>query len=503
MEDREYIAIKERAADRLLAIPGVHTVGVGAKLTAGERTPTTAIRVYVTHKRPLAEIPEAERVPPEIEGVVTDVVEMPELKLQAVQPIFGISVSTPSPEDSREYRPLMGGTQITRSGGAGSGTLGCFCDVMGDASKIIALTCFHVVAESGKDNPARQLVGQPNGCSSSSASCDDIFGQVLDAQYDVDVDVALIQVNGGMQYRVEMQNSAPIVVHGIGPTPALGDEVTKRGAMTERTGGIVEDIHATGEVEHGKPLQRAYIGAILVKAKPGKSPGPSNFTREGDSGAAYLNAANQVIAIHFAGEQEWSVGTPIETIFNKFNGTPIITEVDDMPKLSDGPILPANRHIPLSVSSASAAGETRAVAHMTANPQPERVALMPQAAQRLEEVRQASKRGAWYADLYHRHGQEVADLVHKNRRVTVVWHRSGAAELAQSLARVFTQRGVTVPEQIQGRPIRACVEELAAALSRSGSSGLVADLRRALPTLPDLAGLTEGEIIERLRIEVT
>jgi V8-like Glu-specific endopeptidase len=493
MEDRDYIAVKERVADRLLAIPGVHAVGVGAKLTAGERTPATSIRVYVTQKRPLAEIPEAERVPPEIEGVKTDVVEWPIPTLQVVP---GISVSTSSPEDSSEHRPLRGGTQITRNGSSGAGTLGCFCDVTGDASKIIALTAFHVVAETATDNPAHQLVGQPSGCSSSSATCDDIFGQVLDGQYDEDVDVALIQINGAMQYLAEMQNSSPIVIHGIGPHPAKNDPVTKRGATTELTGGFVDDISIDGEAGAGTPLARSYKRAIRIMANLGASPGPSDFTRPGDSGSAYLNAAGQVVAIHFAGTAGTghSIGTPIETIVNKFNGVPIVP---------GGPTLPANRHIALSVSSASAAGETRTVAQMSANPQPERVALMPQAAQRLEEVRRSSQRGAWYADLFHRHGQEVADLVHKNRRVTVVWHRSGAAELVQGLVRAFTQRGVRVPEQIQGRPIRVCVEELAAALSRNGSSGLIADLRRALPTLPDLAGLTEGEIIERLRIEAT
>ena len=495
MEDRDYIAVKERVADRLLAIPGVHAVGVGAKLTAGERTPATSIRVYVTQKRPLAEIPEVERVPPEIEGVKTDVVEWPIPTLQVVR---GISVSIPSPEDSGEQRPLRGGTQITRNGSFGAGTLGCFCDVTGDGSRIIALTAFHVVAKSSTDNPNRELVGQPSGCNSSSATCDDIFGQVLDGQYDEDVDVALIQINGGMQYLAEMQNSSPspspIVVHGIGPHPAKNDPVTKRGATTELTGGFVDDVSIDGKTGAGTPLARSYKRAIRIMANLGASPGPSDFTRPGDSGSAYLNAANQVVAIHFAGTAGTghSIGTPIETIVNKFNGAPIVP---------GGPTLPANRHIALAVSSASKAGEKRTVAQMSANPQPERVALMPQAAQRLEEVRRSSQRGAWYADLFHRHGQEVADLVHKNRRVTVVWHRSGAAELVQSLMRVFTQRGVRVPEQIQGRPIGACIDELAAALSHNGSSGLVSDLRRALPTLPDVAGLTEIEIVERLRTE--
>jgi hypothetical protein len=487
MEDRDYIDVKERVADRLLAIPGVHGVGVGAKLTAGERTPETSIRVYVEQKRPLDQIPEAERVPTEIEGLKTDVVETP---IPVEEVVAGISESTPSPEDSSERRPLYGGTQITRHGGSGSGTLGCFCDLEKDEKKLIALTCRHVVAIDLADNPIKALVGQPNGCSSSSASCDDIVGEVLEAQYDEDVDVALVRVNGGLKCRIEMFNSSPIVVHGIGPHPAKNDEVTKRGRTTELTGGIVEDISHNGETK-----TRKYKRAIMVKANPGASPGPSDFTRPGDSGAAYLNAASQVVAIHFAGSGGFSYATPIETIIKKYNGEPIV---------EGGPTLPANRHVALSVSSAAAAGEDRTVVQMSASPPPsEQVMLMPQAAERLEEVRRSSKRGAWYADLYHRHGQEIADLVHKNRRVTVVWHRSGAAELAQSLVRVFTQRGVRVPEQIQGRPIGACVEELAAALSRNGSSGLVADLRRALPTLPDLAGLTEGEIIERLRIEVS
>lgn len=38
MDDRDYVAVKERVAESLLSIPGVHAVGVGDKLTRGERT---------------------------------------------------------------------------------------------------------------------------------------------------------------------------------------------------------------------------------------------------------------------------------------------------------------------------------------------------------------------------------------------------------------------------------------------------------------------------------
>ena len=36
-------------------------------------------------------------------------------------------------------------------------------------------------------------------------------------------------------------------------------------------------------------------------------------------------------------------------------------------------------------------------------------------------------------------------------------------------------------------------------LGRYGSSGLQADLQKALPTFPDIGGLRDEEIIERLR----
>jgi hypothetical protein len=490
MEERDYIAVKERVVDRLLAIPGVHAVGVGDKLTGGERTGETSIRVYVMRKRPLAEVVPEERVPPEIEGVRTDVVERP---MPVEEQVPGIPASAADREDAHEYRPVRGGTQLSRGGSSGAGTLGCICDVTGDATKVIALTCHHVVY-SPTSVPNHEEVGQPAGQSSSSASCDDIIGRALDAQYDEDVDVALIQLNGGTQYLAQIEGAG--VVHGAGPHPAKNDPVTKRGRSTGLTGGIVDDISTDGDINNPDgTVRRHYKRAIQVQANPDPAtPGPTDFTRAGDSGAAYLNAAGQVIGIHFSGAPGtgFSWCTPIENIINKFNGVAI----------DGGPTLPPARHVALSVSSAAAAGDVRTVpTAMTADEQP-RAVITPGAARRLEEeVRTSSRRGAWYADLYRRHGEEVAALVHKNRRVTVVWHRSGAAELAQWLVRTFSQQGIRVPEEIQGRPVRACVDDLAAALVRNGSSALIADLRSALPTLPDVAGLTDHEIIDRLRIE--
>jgi hypothetical protein len=476
LEEREYVDAKERNAARLLAIPGVHAVGVGDKLTAGERTSETAIRVYVESKRPLAEIPPEERVPPEIDGVKTDVVETP---TPTIEQTPGIPVGTER-EDTNEYRPVRGGTQLALNGGSGVGTLGCLLTVTG-SNQVLAMTNHHVVGGACNSTPSGQ-VGQPDGSSSSSDSCDDIIGTVLDAQCDVDVDVALIQLNGGMRWLAEIEQIG--IVTGQGAAPAMGDQVRKRGRTTSLTGGFVDDPNVSGSINnHDGTLHRNYVGAMRILPNPDPAnPGvATQWSRSGDSGSAVVNAAGQVVGLHFG---SGGLMIPIQTIITKF---------------ATG--VPAARQLQLAVATATAAGDVRTVA-MAAHEQEVRPLITPGEARRLEEeLRNASPRGAWYADLYRRHGEEVAALVHRNRRVTVVWHRSGAAELAQWLVRAFSRKDVRVPEEIQGRPVRACLDDLASALARNGSPQLTADLERALPTLPDFGGLSNREILERLALE--
>jgi len=62
---------RDEAEARLMRIPGVTAVGVGHKVVGGVKTDTIAIVVFVRGKR---DDPE-EAIPPEIEGVPTDVQE--------------------------------------------------------------------------------------------------------------------------------------------------------------------------------------------------------------------------------------------------------------------------------------------------------------------------------------------------------------------------------------------------------------------------------------------
>lgn len=492
MADPDYLAIKERAAPRLLAIPGVHAVGVGAKQVAGERTNDVAIAVFVERKRPPSELAPEERIPDEIEGVKTDVVEIPVPTTIQTGPgqLFGAQRV-----DDHEYRPVRGGTACSRPG-HGHGTFGCLFTVVGDASTVIASTCHHVVYDHCSDTASHEEVGQPDGETSSSRCCSDIVGTVLAAQCDGQVDIALIKLNGGEEWLAEVQQVGPVrathFVTTAEANPPNTYPVKKRGRTTALTGGAITHTGTTGTIleSDGVTVHRTYTNGMVVAPNPDPaSPGtPTDFALPGDSGSALLNELDMVVGIVF--------GASFATATT--NGSAFAFPIKDLiDKFAEG--LPVGQRIEMRVALADRAGDVHTVPTAMVADDPPAAPITPAAAAQLEQELRTTARGAWYSDLYRRHREELAALVHSNRRVTVVWHRSGAAELLQSLVRAFSRSDERMPERIDGRPIRACLEETAAAVTRYGSAALRADVRSVLPTLPDVSGLSDREIVERLK----
>src|SRR3954469_20342711 len=148
MRDEELFAIKDRAAERLLAVPGVTAVGVGGRERAGQPTGELVIKVFVTGKRPAGEVPADQLIPAEIEGVPTDVVEMGPLQITAAptgQPTAGATEY-----DLQRRRPLVGGSAVVNEfNDSLTGTLGCFLTHDSDPAKVYALTNFHIAGMAG------------------------------------------------------------------------------------------------------------------------------------------------------------------------------------------------------------------------------------------------------------------------------------------------------------------------------------------------------------------
>jgi hypothetical protein len=491
----DYIAVKNRALEGLLARAGVHAVGVGAKIANGERTQEPAVIVYVEQKKPLDEIAPADLVPSEIDGVKTDVIEMPiPTVLQRPGQLFGANR-----EDTSQYRPVRGGTQIARAGASGVGTLGCLMTVGGDPNTVIALTNHHVIYDEDCSATANhEEAGQPDGSTSSCGCCGDIIGKVLDAQCDADVDIALVKLDGGVKWLGEVQEIGVVTgAHALAAAdvaPANTFQVVKRGRTSGFTGGTIQAWDTSGSInKHDGSLHRNYDHVMVITPNPDPaSPGTgTDFSLPGDSGSAILDTGGKVVGILFGGSSATATASGSALAF------PIQTLVD---KFATG--VAAARRLTLQVATATTSGDERTVPDpMTADPQPARLGV--EHGQRIEEELRTSRQGAWYADLFHRHRVEVGALVHQNRRVTLVWHRSGGAELFQRVVRAFASPDTPVPEEIQGRPLRACIDDVVAALRRHGSAALKHDLEAAMPTLPDLAGLTDREILERLKRAAT
>jgi hypothetical protein len=133
MDDLDRVReVKARVQGRLRAIPGVHSVGVGPKITGGRHTGQAAIVVFVEKKKPLSELSPNEVLPAEIDGIKTDIREAPKPQLIS--------------EDTEKYRPLLGGIQIQTGGPTrGFGTITCIARTDDPDPEYLALTCEHVV----------------------------------------------------------------------------------------------------------------------------------------------------------------------------------------------------------------------------------------------------------------------------------------------------------------------------------------------------------------------
>ncbi|GAB7079881.1 hypothetical protein JCM14635_15540 [Megalodesulfovibrio paquesii] len=126
--------VAESQSLTLLKATGATMVMAGTKQTGGQDTGRPALVVAVPQKRPLADIPEAARVPGTVAGVVTDVIELPR---PAARPRLGCPTAEGLGCDRaiERHRPLTGGVSMFHTRWpwalAAAGTLGA---IVRDAS---------------------------------------------------------------------------------------------------------------------------------------------------------------------------------------------------------------------------------------------------------------------------------------------------------------------------------------------------------------------------------
>ncbi|MFN8648104.1 MAG: hypothetical protein U0104_15165 [Gemmatimonadales bacterium] len=478
--DRDSRDVVQRAARRLLPIPGVHLVAIGGRERGGRATGELAIIVYLEQKRPRAEVPQEELIPREIEGLPTDVIATPPF-YRAVTP--GRPPVPPGERyiqgDFDRYRPIRGGTQLSAADRPGAGTLGFLARVPADPKRIMAVTCHHVVYDTVAMVPNRKC-GQPNPSESSTKCCRHRIGLCVASHYDADVDAALIQLDAELEWLAEVHQIGAITGH-FNLTPA--ESATKtyqlrmRGRTMRLTGGTLQSVNGVGTAKDRSGLPpRPFTNAIVIKPNPSSAvTTPVWFCDEGDSGAAVVNDKNEIVGLLYsANDAGWGLADHVGWVIDKFKNEDNIT---------------------IEVAKATKLGQVQIVPK-AAIPAPEvSPAELPEGVRRIERDLDRTERGRRLISVWLQHFEELNRLVNTHRRVAAAWRRANGPALFRLVVAAAEEPDRPFPLEFQGVPTDQALDAFLGEVDRHASPALRADLHHHRPLLQQLPGRSYGEII--------
>ena len=450
--NKEFNKVRQQAEEALMKIPGVIAVGVGLKEVKGRIERVPCFKVTVTEKKAKSVLKKNELIPPEIFGFKTDITE----------PTIGTAIAN----DSKNYRPLIGGSQIEGSGSSSSkGTLGCFATRNSD-NKIVILSAWHVMVGS-PDAIDGDRVGQPthSGCCSCCSSNE--IGKVTDGRLRTDnLDVAIALLDG--------QDSDTI------PDMRFLNEVLEIGAVAGSTNPLpMETVfvrgRASGKLIRGQithdnvphSTQYEYYDNIIINRvgqfEVTPTGGDIDYIIKGDSGSVSVNEHNQVVLLNFStvAANHTGYGSNIKTIETVLGIR----------------VLDSSFH-------GSVAGNEGVLLRSGGNPSA--VKSLSESLAELETELRTSREGLRILELFKIHRTELLNLVRHKREVMVAWNRyQGPAYLAH-IAKYIRRDDKPVPEQIKGISMPSLLLKMTAVLQRNGS--------------PELAGAVTENYLEIMNI---
>ncbi len=433
-EHDRLMELLEQATDALNKYPGVTSVEIGIKETGRELTQELAFRVYVQRKIPQDQLAPDEKIPDEIFGVKTDVIE------------YGLPVLT---FNDKKFRPLKGGIQIGNPNDEG-GTLGCIVQRNSDNS-YVALGNYHVMFAGFKEGDTGVQLGQPSISGSWCCKCD-VIGEIVDKRLDAIVDCAICSLKPDVK-----PTSAIRDLNGVGNDGLLfgsanavvgTDTVFKVGRTSDRTSGTIISItHGTAAVPKEGTPQR--IRQILIKPDTGVP----LFQDKGDSGAVLVDSNNTVVGLMW--------GAYLEPT-HPLHGYGIACPIADV--LADLAIT-----IPTGGLNTSIGLTPVAEAQILAE-RPDGEALVDYVQNRLSQ----SLQGRALLEIVQQHGKEILDLVNHNRAATVTWHRKHGPSFVAAMGRSVKHASYKVPVEIEGISRQQTFMSMATVLSEQGSPQLKA-----------------------------
>jgi len=286
------ISVKERHATRLKGYPNVVGVGVAHEIVAGQRTDRYCIRVYVRRKLSKSELPTEAVLPDSIEGLPVDVIE-DEFRIHQ-------ALSVTLEDHRRPHTFLLGGISIGNLLLGGSGTLGVSVFDNRTGQELL-LSNWHVLCGSDQCQIGEPII-QPGGGDVGTAN--DVVARLFRSVLNTEVDAAIAQMSGQRLLSKEVLEIGRVDTSG---RATLGMYVRKSGRTSGLTAGIVADVSADIDVDGYPNGRRSFHNQIVVE-------GTTEISVPGDSGSVWVDDANRVVGLNFAGSPRRGLANHIDVV---------------------------------------------------------------------------------------------------------------------------------------------------------------------------------------------
>lgn len=329
MARRQAVSLASAVA---MAGQNVHAVGIGRKVVAGRVTDERAVRVYVLQKLAPSAMAPKDRIPAQVDGVPTDVIESapafvtalarpPRRPVRAaarrlIAPAWPQETSIASVEPCTEQRrarqrPLVAGISIAHRG-VTAGTLGYFCRSTrhGDSpDALFVLSNNHVLADVNAGLPGDDVY-QPSPADGGTVSdhvaeLHRLVRITLDGTTPNRVDCAIARLLPGTEVLAEVCGIGAVAGSARGPEQM---PVLKHGRTTGLTGGAIvdESYDALVGMDHADPnIVALFENQMRIEVRP---PFPA-FGLGGDSGSLVVaEDSGAAVGLYFAGPPSGDYG---------------------------------------------------------------------------------------------------------------------------------------------------------------------------------------------------
>ena len=321
------ISAKQQNLNYLMKRQNVVGVGVGYKESQGVLTDELAVTINVTKKVPVAQLAEGEKVPRDLDGVRTDVVETGRfLAGQAV-----VQAQTTKDRWRGRIPPgvSIGHVEVT------AGTLGCL--VRRD-NQIFILSNNHVLANVNNAQPGDPIIqpGRYDGGTPADKVAElaefiplDFGGEAANCNIATGIEKALnwAAETLGSKHRLLAYRTAPgqnlvdaALARPLDPAQfvpeifeigrpkgvsqaTLGARVQKTGRATGFTQGMITQIDVTTAVDYNSRTAQ-FTNQLMA----------SGMSAGGDSGSAVLDEDGLVVGLLYAGSGSATLINPIQTV---------------------------------------------------------------------------------------------------------------------------------------------------------------------------------------------